>query len=95
MFALAVIAQVKMDKIDEATSIFRDSVIPTYKQMQGFKNATLMIDPATGKSLGISYWETKADGLAIQTNGTLQAQLDKLSVMLEIPGVPNFYEVKV
>lgn len=56
MYAIAITSQIQMDKIDEAASIFRDSVVPAYQQMSGFKGALLLIDPATGKrlpSLGI------------------------------------------
>ena len=95
MFAIAVTSQVQLDKIDEATAIFRDSVVPAYKQLKGFISATLLIDPATGKSLGISVWETEADRSAVQSSGALQEQLGKFATVLAAPPAPNTYEVKV
>jgi len=95
MYAIAVTAQVQLDRIDEAASIFRDSVVPAYKQLSGFKNALLLIDPATGKSLGISLWESEADRTAVQTSGALQQQLAKFAAVLAVQPVPNTYEVKV
>jgi len=95
MYAIAVTSQVQLDKIDEAASIFRDSVVPTYKELNGFMSALLLIDPATGKSLGISLWESEADRAAVQTSGTLQQQLAKFAAVLAAPPVSNTYEVKV
>lgn len=94
MYAIAITAQVHLDKIDEAASIFRDSVVPAYKQLHGFKSALLLIDPATGKSLGISLWESAADRAAVQTSGALQQQLARFATVLTVQPVPNTYEVK-
>ncbi|MFZ5922731.1 MAG: hypothetical protein ACOYY3_16930 [Chloroflexota bacterium] len=93
MFAIAVTSQVQLDKIEKASSIFQDSVIPAYRQLRGFKSATLLIDPATGKSLGISLWESEADRAAVQSSGALQQQLGKFASVLAAPPAPNFYEV--
>jgi hypothetical protein len=95
MFAIAVNSQVQLDKIDEAAAIFRDSVIPAYQQLTGFKSAMLLIDPATGKSLGISVWESEEDRAAVQSSGALQDQLGKFAALLAAPPVPGAYEVKV
>jgi heme-degrading monooxygenase HmoA len=95
MYAIAVSSQIQIDKIDEATSIFRESVVPAYKQMSGFKNAMLLIDPATGKGIGISLWESEADRTAVQTSGALQQQLAKFAAVLAAPPTPYTYEVKV
>jgi len=95
MYAIAVTSQVKIDKIDEAASIFRDSVVPAYSKLNGFKSAMLLIDPATGKSLGISLWETETDRAAVQSSGALQEQLAKFAADLAAPPVPSTYEVKV
>ena len=65
-------------------SFSRDSVIPAYKQLSGFKSALLLIDPTTGKSLGISMWESEADRAAVQTSGALQQQLAKFAAILDV-----------
>lgn len=93
MFAIAVSSQVQLDKIEEASSIFQDSVVPAYRQLKGFVSATLLIDPATGKSLGISLWESEADRAAVQSSGALQQQLGKFAAILAAAPAPNFYEV--
>jgi hypothetical protein len=95
MYAIAVTSQIQLDKIDEGASIFRDSVVPAYRQMNGFKSALLLIDPSTGKSLGISLWESEADRTAVQTSGALQQQLAKFAAVLAVQPSANTYEVKV
>jgi len=95
MYAIAVASQVQTEMIEEAESIFRHSVVPAYKQLNGFKNAFLLIDPNTGKSLGISLWESEADRTAVQTSGALQQQLAKFAAVLAAQPVTGTYEVKV
>ena len=95
MYAIAVASQVQTEMIEEAESIFRHSVVPAYKQLKGFKNAFLLIDPNTGKSLGISLWESEADRTAVQTSGALQQQLARFAAVLAAQPVTGTYEVKV
>jgi hypothetical protein len=95
VYAISVASQVQLDKVDEAASIFRDSVVPAYQQLDGFRGAMLLIDPTTGKSLGISLWESEADGAAVQASGALQRQLGKFAALLRVQPVPGTYEVKV
>ena len=95
MYAIAVTSQIQIDKIDEAASIFLDSVVPAYKQLNGFKSALFLIAPATGKGIGISLWESEAERAAVQNSGALQQQLAKFSTVLAGPPTPNTYEVKV
>ena len=95
MYAIAVTSQIQLDRMDEAASIFRDSVVPAYQQLDGFKNAYLMIDPVSGKSLGISVWATEADRAAVQASGALQQQMAKFASVLAAQPTPGTYEVKV
>jgi heme-degrading monooxygenase HmoA len=95
MYAIAVTSQIQMGKIEEAASIFRDSVVPAYKQLHGFRSALLLVDPATGKGIGISLWDSEADSAAVQSSGVLQTQLAKFAAVLAAPPTPGTYEVKV
>jgi heme-degrading monooxygenase HmoA len=95
MYAIAVAAQVQPHKADEAAAIFRDSVVPAYRELDGFQSALLLIDPATGKSLGISLWDTEAHRNAIQSSGALQQQIARFASVLVAQPVPNTYEVRV
>ena len=41
--------QIHPDKVDEATRLYQDSVVPAAQQQTGFKSMTLVADRATGK----------------------------------------------
>jgi hypothetical protein len=59
------------------------------------KDIELLIDPATGKILGTSLWESETDRAAVQSSGVLQEQFRKFAVVLAALPVPSTYEVKV
>jgi len=95
VYAIAVSSQIQPDKLDEATTIFRDSVVPAYSKMSGFKSALLLIDPTSAKGLGITLWESEADREVVAKSGALQEQLAKFAKVLAAPPSPGMYEVKV
>ena len=95
MYAIAVTSQIQPDKFDEAATVFRDSVVPAYSRLSGFKSALLLVDPKSGKALGLSVWESEADRDAVTNSGALQEQLAKFAKVLAAPPVPGTYEVKV
>jgi heme-degrading monooxygenase HmoA len=94
MYAIATSTQVQPGKIDEATAVFRDFVTPAFKLSRGFKGALLLIDPATGKAVAMSLWETEADRDAVRSNSELLKQLGRLAKTLIAPPSPIFCEVK-
>ena len=61
MHARVTSIQVSPDKIEEATRITRDIIIPAAQREKGFKGYMVLGDRATGKSLSITFWETAAD----------------------------------
>ena len=61
MYARVTNTQVRVDKIDEAVSIWKDKLTPRLEQAKGFKGVYVMGDRATGKGLSITLWETKED----------------------------------
>lgn len=78
MHARMVTIQIQAGKVEEAVSIYRDSVIPAAKQQKGFKSALLLTDPGTGKGVSITLWESEADQKASEASGYLQQQLAKI-----------------
>jgi heme-degrading monooxygenase HmoA len=38
---------------------YREQVIPSVKKMPGFKQAMIMVDRKSGKSVGITFWDTE------------------------------------
>lgn len=53
MYAAVVSYKFRSDKMEEAVSFWRDSLLPIAKQQQGFKNGFLLTEPDTGKGIGI------------------------------------------
>lgn len=87
--------QIQPGKTDEATRIFQDSVVPAAKQQKGFKSLVLLTDPATGKGMSFSLWETEADLKASEESGYFREQLAKFGEVLGAPPVREFYQVSV
>jgi heme-degrading monooxygenase HmoA len=82
-------------KLDEATSIYRDSVMPAAKQQKGFKGLYVLADHKTGKGLTIALWESEADMMAGEQSGYYQQQVAKFKDILSAPPVREAYEVTV
>src|SRR5437867_3991489 len=55
------VSTMQMDpaRVDEAVSEFQDNVLPTIKEIDGFKGFTLIADRSSGKVVGTSYWESE------------------------------------
>jgi len=95
MHARVVTVQIQSGKIDEAVSIYRDSVVPAAKQQKGFKGAFLLTDPTTSKGLSVTLWETQADLTAGEASGYYQEQVAKFGGVFAMPPVREHYEVSV
>jgi hypothetical protein len=51
------------------STIWRDSLLPTAKNAQGFKGVLLLGDRQTGKCISITFYETEADAMAVIESG--------------------------
>ena len=95
MHARVTIGQMLVAKLDEAITIYRDSVVPAAKQQKGFKGLYVLTDRKTGKGLTIALWETEADMMAGENSGYYQQQVAKFRDFLSAPSVREAYEVTV
>ena len=95
MHARVTIGQMLVAKLDEAITIYRDSVVPAAKQQKGFKGLYVLTDRKTGKGLTIALWETEADMMAGENSGYYQQQVAKFKDFLSAPSVREAYEVTV
>lgn len=93
MFARVITIQIQPGKIEEAITIYRDTVIPAAKQQKGFSSATLLTEPATGKGISISVWESEADQKASEASGYLQQVLAKIGTTFAGPPVREEFVV--
>lgn len=85
--------QIHPDKIEEAATIFRTSLLPAVRQLHGFQQAYLAVDRATGKGVGITVWATEADLEANETSGFFREQLTPLRSLFVHPPEREFFEV--
>ena len=93
MHAQLVRAKLLPGKADEATSVFRDSILPAAREQKGFVSARLLVDREGGRLTGISLWETEADVEAIGASGFFQEQVAKLAAAFDGPPEREVYEV--
>ena len=93
MFARVITVHAQPGKIDEAATLYRDSIIPAARQQKGFNAAMLLTDPVTGKGISITLWETEADQKASEASGYLAQQLGKIVPLLAGPPVRESFVV--
>lgn len=93
MQARVMTVQVQPGKRDEVIRIYRDSVILAAKQLKGFKDGLLLLDPDTGKCISISMWETEDDMTASEASGYLKEQIAKFAAVFAGPPIREHYEV--
>ena len=76
---------IQPDKIDEASRIYRDSIIPAVQQQKGNKAAYLLVDHATGKGVSITLWDSEADAQAYESSGSYREQVGKVAQFFTSP----------
>lgn len=95
MHARVISVQLKPGTAEEATRIYRDSVLPAARRQPGFQRATLLVDPATHRLVSITQWATEADLAASETSGYLKEQIAKLASFFATPVVSELFAVTV
>jgi heme-degrading monooxygenase HmoA len=55
------VTTIQMDpaRLDEAVAQLEEEDLPTWKNLDGFKGFTLVLDRSSGKVIGTSYWATQ------------------------------------
>ena len=92
MFARVTTTQTKVDKMEEAVKISKESVLPAAKSQKGFVGAQLLTDIA-GKGIFITFWDTEEDAIANERSGYYQQQLAKYKDLFAGPPVHEGYDV--
>jgi len=95
MFARLLRLQIKIERIDEATRLFEESVIPLCKNQKGYKGAYFLTDRKTGVSIPITLWESEEDMLATESSHFFQEQLVKFMTFFKTPPIRETFEVIV
>lgn len=95
MFARIVRMQIKIDRIDEASRLFEEKIIPNCKKQNGFKGAYFLADRKTGTCIPITFWDSEEDLLANERNLFFQEQLVKFMTFFTKPPIREAYKVEV
>jgi heme-degrading monooxygenase HmoA len=85
----------KPERLEDGIRDYKENVLPAVKKMTGFKQAVLMVDRKSGKSVGITFWDTEKD-LQDSTAAAnkLRAQAGKATGSAQAP-IVEIYEVAV
>jgi heme-degrading monooxygenase HmoA len=95
MYARVTHVQTQPDKIDEAVSIYRDSVVAALKVQKGYRATYMLSDRTTGKGMSVTIWESLEDLQASESSGFYNEQVSKFAPLLTAPPVREIYEVGV
>ena len=95
MFARVSIVQGKPEKVNEGISHYREQTVPAARKMAGFKGAYLLVDRKSGKSMGITLWDTERNLQASAAAADkLRAQAAQTAAAPR-PPVVEIYEVAI
>ena len=95
MYARITHVQTQPDKMDDAVSIYRDSVVAALKVQKGYHASYMLSDRATGKGMAVTIWESLEDMQASESSGFYNEQVGKFAPLLTAPPVREVYEVSV
>ncbi len=93
MFARMLRIQTDIEKIDEASRLFEEQVIPLCKERKGHKGAFFLGDHKTGNCIIVTVWETEQDLLDTEHSRFFQEQLVKFMKYFITPPIREVYEV--
>ena len=85
--------QIKADRIDEAASLFEESVIPLCKTQKGHKGAYFLADRKTGNCIPITVWESEEAMIATERSRFFQEQVVKFMDFFTVSPIREAYEV--
>jgi heme-degrading monooxygenase HmoA len=95
MYARVAQVRIQPRRIDEATRIYADNVVPALESQPGFRGALLLTQPESGRGISITLWESQADRTAGEVSGFYQTQLAHFAGMFTETPVRDAYEVAI
>jgi heme-degrading monooxygenase HmoA len=93
MYARLLRIQTKINRIDEASMLFEESVLPLCKNQKGFKGAYFLADRKTGHCIPVTLWESEKDMKATEESAFFQEQVVKFMNFFTAPPIREAYEV--
>lgn len=95
MFVRLLRMKIDTDRIDEASKLFEETVVPLCRDQKGFQGAYYLADRETGNCLVMTLWGSKKNMMATEESRFFQEQLVKFMVFFKEPPVRETYEVIV
>jgi heme-degrading monooxygenase HmoA len=80
------------DAVSSAATSFREQVVPGVRGLSGGKGAILLVDPETGKALGVTLWESEdAMRASEEAANALRAQAAEAAHATAPPRVERYH----
>lgn len=95
MYARAVNIQFQSGKVDDASRIVSEAIVPVLKGQKGFRGQLLLAQRDTDKAISINLWDSEADLAAFEASPLYRELLGKLAGVLAGPPTSERYEVSV
>jgi heme-degrading monooxygenase HmoA len=86
--------QVRVERIEHALNIFRESLVPSIKTQKGYRGIYLFLNQKTGEGRVLGLYESEQDVIASDDNHFYQEQLLKFMNFFTAPPVREDYEVE-
>ena len=83
----------EVERIDELSLLFQDSVLPLLKQQNGYQGGAFFADRKNGQGVLITFWNSKEDMLANERSRFFQEQVSKFISFFSAPPIREEYEV--
>ena len=78
------------EEIEQQVMILRENILPTARQMDGYKGVLSLGDRSTGKSISLTFWESEEAMRASEEAADRLRQHAADEVKEEIAGVERF-----
>ena len=95
MYASVTTAKIQRGKVEEAITLWRESVAPEIPSLQGSREAYVLADPEASEVVVVVIYGTEADAKAVVTSGRFQEMVARFEGLLDGEPVRNVYEVGV
>ena len=93
MFARLVLAQSKIDKLNEGIMIWKEKDITLMTSIKGYRGAYLLTDRETGDIISITLWDSKEDAIADEQSTLHREQVDMYKDVITGEPIHKYYEV--
>ena len=95
MYARVLKMQLNPGRVEEASTLFRESIVPSCQKQKGYRGGYFLADRKTGDCSPITLWDSEEDMLANEESLFFQEQLGKYLSFFKTPPVRDAYEVLV